>query len=76
MTRATGRIPLLAVAPLAPAAPGARWRNRYPQLVGSKHHVHVEFFIWRDDPRGRAIRDHYPQPCAVAADLADVRRSA
>lgn len=21
-------------------------------------HVHIEFFIWRDDPRGRELRDH------------------
>ncbi|HEV7868163.1 MAG TPA: cardiolipin synthase [Chthoniobacteraceae bacterium] len=24
----------------------------------AKHHVHIEFFIWRDDPRGREMRDH------------------
>ena len=42
------RIPLLALAALAalpalaPAALGAQWRNRYPKLAGSAHHVYVE----------------------------------
>jgi len=33
----------------------------YPRLLqairAAKHHVHVEFFIWRDDARGREFRE-------------------
>jgi cardiolipin synthase len=27
----------------------------------ARQHVHIEFFIWRDDPRGRELRDHLIQ---------------
>ena len=35
-------VPLAAFLVLLPGPLGAQWRNRYPRLEGSSHHVYVE----------------------------------
>lgn len=35
----------------------------------ARDHVHVEFFIWRDDPRGRELRDHLLQAARRGVEI-------